>query len=146
MEIREQLPTRTEARNLEQTGFSSEEIARLYKVKALYQQGGYYETTPEYKRLAFERWPCSPTWRWKVECTRAKPCPNRSGQNWMPSTGAQPYGSYSVSPQDIISPCKSAPESRGMRKRGRETRKDGHNPTDAVEAAAAQDSWSHLAF
>src|SRR6266566_1050364 len=37
-------------------------------------------------------WPCLPTWRWKVECTRAKPCPNRSGQNWMPSTGEQPYG------------------------------------------------------
>jgi hypothetical protein len=56
MEIREQLSTRTEARNLEHVGFSSEEIARLFRVKALYQKGAYHEATPEYKRLAFVRW------------------------------------------------------------------------------------------
>ena len=56
MELREQLPTRTEARKLEHIGFSSEEIASLFRVKALYQQGAYHEATPEFKRLAFVRW------------------------------------------------------------------------------------------
>jgi hypothetical protein len=56
MEIREQIPTITEVRNLEHVGFSSEEIARLFRLKALYQRGTYYEVTPEYKRLAFVRW------------------------------------------------------------------------------------------
>jgi hypothetical protein len=37
-------------------GFSSEQIADLCRVKALYQQGGYHEATPECKRLAFVRW------------------------------------------------------------------------------------------
>jgi hypothetical protein len=56
MEIREQLPTITEVRNLEHAGFSGEEIASLLIVKALYQQGAYNEATTEYKRLAFARW------------------------------------------------------------------------------------------
>jgi hypothetical protein len=56
MEIREQLPTRTEVQNLEHVGFSGEEIANLLRVKALYQQGAYHEATPEFKRLAFARW------------------------------------------------------------------------------------------
>ena len=56
MEIQEQLPTIMEVRNLEHVGFSSEEIARLFRVKALYQKGAYHEATPEYKRLAFVRW------------------------------------------------------------------------------------------
>jgi len=56
MEIREQLPTITEVRNLEHAGFSGEEIASLLRVKALYQQGAYNEATTEYKRLAFARW------------------------------------------------------------------------------------------
>jgi len=56
MEIREQLLTVTEVRNLEHVGFSSEEIASLFRVKVLYQQGAYHEATPEYKRLAFARW------------------------------------------------------------------------------------------
>ena len=56
MEIREQLLTVTEVRNLEHVGFSSEEIASLFRVKVLYQQGAYQEATPEYKRLAFARW------------------------------------------------------------------------------------------
>jgi hypothetical protein len=45
-----------EVRHLEDVGFSSEQIARLFRVKALYQQGAYHEATPEYKRLAFVRW------------------------------------------------------------------------------------------
>src|SRR2546421_671946 len=92
MEIREQLLTVTEVRNLEHVGFSSEEIASLFRLKELYQRGAYQEATPEFKRLAFVRWLYLPTWQWKVECTRAKPCPHRSGQNWMPSTDARPYG------------------------------------------------------
>jgi hypothetical protein len=56
MELREQLPTRTEVRNLEYVGFSSEQIASLFRFKELYQRGAYNEATPEYKRLAFVRW------------------------------------------------------------------------------------------
>jgi len=56
MELQEQIPTRTEIRNLEHVGFSSEEIASLLRVKARYQRGAYHEVTPEYKRLVFVRW------------------------------------------------------------------------------------------
>jgi hypothetical protein len=56
MEIREQLPTINEVRNLEHVGFSSEQIASLFTFKALYQRGAYQEATPEFKRLAFIRW------------------------------------------------------------------------------------------
>jgi len=45
-----------EVRQLEYVGFSREQIARLERVKALYQRGAYHEATPEYKRLAFVRW------------------------------------------------------------------------------------------
>jgi hypothetical protein len=56
MEIREQLLTVTEVRNLEHVGFSSEEIASLFSLKELYQRGAYQEATPEFKRLEFVRW------------------------------------------------------------------------------------------
>ena len=63
MEFREQFPTMMEHpaweagnRQLEQMGFSREQIADLCRVKALYQQGAYHEATPEYRRLAFVRW------------------------------------------------------------------------------------------
>ena len=56
MELREQLPTITEVRNLEHVGFSSEEIVSLFRLKELYQQGAYHEATPENNRLAFVRW------------------------------------------------------------------------------------------
>ena len=56
MEIREQLLTVTEVRNLEHVGFSIEEIASLFRLKELYQRGAYHEATPEFKRLAFVRW------------------------------------------------------------------------------------------
>ena len=55
MELREQLPTMTEVRNLEHVGVSSQEIASLFRVKALYQQGAFHESTAEYRRLAFVR-------------------------------------------------------------------------------------------
>jgi hypothetical protein len=56
MEFREPLPIITDVRQLEQVGFSSEQIASLERVKALYQRGAYYEENPEYKRQAFVRW------------------------------------------------------------------------------------------
>ncbi len=56
MELQKQFPTMTEVRNLEHVGFSSEQIASLFRIKALYQRGAYHEVTPEYKRLTFIRW------------------------------------------------------------------------------------------
>ena len=63
MELPEQLPTMTEhpaweagKRNLEHVGFSGEQIARLFSIKARSQRGASHEATPEYKRLAFVRW------------------------------------------------------------------------------------------
>ncbi len=43
MELREQSPTMTEVRQLEHVGFSSEQIAGLFRTKALYQRGVYHE-------------------------------------------------------------------------------------------------------
>ena len=56
MEFRESLPTMTDVRRLEQEGFLSEQIASLFRVKALYQGGAYHENNPEYKRQEFVRW------------------------------------------------------------------------------------------
>ena len=56
MEFREPFPTMTDVRQLEQVGFSREQIAGLFRVKALYQQGVYHEANPEDKRQAFVRW------------------------------------------------------------------------------------------
>ncbi len=56
MELREFYPTMTDVRQLEHEGFSREQIAGLFRVKALYQRGVYYEANPEYNRLAFVRW------------------------------------------------------------------------------------------
>ena len=46
----------TDIWQLEQGGFSSDEIAGLLRVKALYQRGVYDETDSEQNRLAFVRW------------------------------------------------------------------------------------------
>jgi len=46
----------TDVRQLEQVGFSSDQIAGLFRVKALYQRGAYHEANPEHKRQAFVRW------------------------------------------------------------------------------------------
>jgi len=56
MEFREAFPLITDVRQLEQLGFSREQIAGLERVKALYQQGVYHEANPEYKRQEFVRW------------------------------------------------------------------------------------------
>ena len=52
MEFREPLPTITDVRQLEQVGFSNEQIAGLFRVKALYQRVVYHEDNPEYKPLS----------------------------------------------------------------------------------------------
>ena len=50
MEFREPLPTITDVRQLELVGFTSEQIALLLRVRALYQREAYHEDNPEYKR------------------------------------------------------------------------------------------------
>ena len=72
MELQEQFPTTMGVQQLEYVGFSSEQIASLLSIKALYQQGAYQEATPEYKRLAFVRWLYS-----RVAC-KAKPRSRRT--------------------------------------------------------------------
>ena len=56
MELREPFPPMTEVRQLEHMGFSREQMAGLFRIKALYQRGAYNEANHEYKRLAFIRW------------------------------------------------------------------------------------------
>ena len=56
MELQEQFPIMTDVQQLEHVGFSSEQIAGLLRVKALYQRGIYDETDSEQNRLAFVRW------------------------------------------------------------------------------------------
>ena len=56
MELREPFSPMTEVRQLEHMGFSREQMAGLFRIKALYQRGAYYEATPEFKRMAFVRW------------------------------------------------------------------------------------------
>ncbi len=56
MELREHLINRIEVRNLEHVGFSRQQITLLSRIKELYQQGAYHETTAAYKRLKFVRW------------------------------------------------------------------------------------------
>jgi hypothetical protein len=56
MELREQSPAMMDVRQLEQLGFSREQIAGLVGVKALYQRGAYHEATPDHNRQAFVRW------------------------------------------------------------------------------------------
>ena len=56
MELREQFPTMKDVQQLEHVGFSSEQIAGLVRVKALYQRGAYHEANPEHNRQAFVRW------------------------------------------------------------------------------------------
>ena len=49
-------PTGTETQQLEQEGFSDEQIAGLFTIKALYTQGIYHEDDPERNRQEFIRW------------------------------------------------------------------------------------------
>ena len=50
MAPRKKFPTETEMQQLEQEGFSHDQIADLFALKALYAQGVYHEDDPERKR------------------------------------------------------------------------------------------------
>jgi hypothetical protein len=56
MAPREKYPTATEVQQLEQDGFSREQIVGLLTLRAMYTQGSYYEADPERERQAFIRW------------------------------------------------------------------------------------------
>jgi hypothetical protein len=49
-------PIETETQQLEQEGFSHDQIADLFTLKALYYQGLYHEDDPERNRQEFIRW------------------------------------------------------------------------------------------
>ena len=56
MAPREKFPTETKVQQLEQEGFSQEQIDSLLALRALYIQGGYQEDDPERNRQEFIRW------------------------------------------------------------------------------------------
>ena len=56
MAPRKKFPTETEMQQLEQEGFSHDQIAGLLTLKALYTQGVYQDDDPERNRLEFVRW------------------------------------------------------------------------------------------
>jgi hypothetical protein len=56
MAPREKFPTETKVQQLEQEGFSCEQIDSLLALRALYIHGVYYEVDPEHERLEFIRW------------------------------------------------------------------------------------------
>jgi hypothetical protein len=56
MAPRNTFPTETDMQQLEQEGFSHDQIAGLLALRALYTQGVYHEDDPERKRLEFIRW------------------------------------------------------------------------------------------
>ena len=56
MEFQEPSPLRTDIQWLQRVGFSHEQIADLFRVKALYQREASHQINVEYKRQAFVRW------------------------------------------------------------------------------------------
>jgi hypothetical protein len=56
MAPQKKFPTETETQQLEQEGFSQEQIAGLIVLKALYTKGLYHEVDPERERQEFIRW------------------------------------------------------------------------------------------
>ena len=56
MAPRNTFPTETDMQQLEQGGFSNDQIAGLLALRALYTQGGYHEDDPERNRQEFIRW------------------------------------------------------------------------------------------
>ena len=56
MAPQKRFPTGTETQQLEQVGFSGDQIAGLFTLKALYNQGIYHEDDPERNRQEFIRW------------------------------------------------------------------------------------------
>ena len=55
MALPEPFPNITDDQQLKLEGFSREQIARLFSVRALYHRGAYHEANPEQKRLEFVR-------------------------------------------------------------------------------------------
>ncbi len=56
MAPQKKFPIETETQQLEQEGFSQEQIAGLIALKALYTKGLYHEVDPERERREFIRW------------------------------------------------------------------------------------------
>ena len=56
MAPKKKFPTETETQQLEQEGFSNDQIAGIFTLKALYDQGVYHENDPERNRQKFIRW------------------------------------------------------------------------------------------
>ena len=56
MAPQKKFPTETETQQLEQEGFSQEQIDSLLALRALYTQGVYQEDDPQRKRQEFIRW------------------------------------------------------------------------------------------
>ena len=56
MAPREKFPTEMKVQQLEQEGFSREQIDSLLALRALYTQGVYQEDDPQRKRQEFIRW------------------------------------------------------------------------------------------
>jgi hypothetical protein len=52
----EQFPIISARQQLEQAGFSNDEVSHLLMLKARYYQGFYDEVDPQQKRLEFARW------------------------------------------------------------------------------------------
>ena len=50
MAPKQKFPTETETQQLEQEGFSNDQIADLFTLKALYDHGVYHEDDPERNR------------------------------------------------------------------------------------------------
>ena len=56
MAPQKKFPTETETQQLEHEGFSHDQIAGLFALKALYTQGIYHDDDPERNRQEFIRW------------------------------------------------------------------------------------------
>jgi hypothetical protein len=56
MATRKHYPTEAEVQQLEQEGFSREQITGLLALRSLSTQGAYHEVDPERERQAFVRW------------------------------------------------------------------------------------------
>ena len=56
MAPREKFPTETKVQQLEQEGFSREQIDSLLALRALYTRGASHEADLERERQAFVRW------------------------------------------------------------------------------------------
>lgn len=56
MAPRTTFPTEAEVQQLQQAGFSHDQVANLFTLRALSIQGAYYENDSERKRQEFIRW------------------------------------------------------------------------------------------